>query len=186
MRAFSGLSQARRRYHESIGLNQSNFPEGHVQVEYPRRAFRRTSKTRSVPPARSALSTQARPPTDPIENAGVVAEPKLPTHPLVDMKAADQKTSISRYVDGKGKPVQGYESHCSSSETQKQKLRPQDISTRKTWQKMWPTVIQHNPISTDQTIREGSARGNNAQQGDAQGEDIQEGKEDKDQGGHKS
>lgn len=163
MRAFKDLSLARKRYHESIGRDKSRFPEGHSQVEYPTRASRHASRSCSAPPERFSPPTQVAPSTDPVKNESPVAEPKSPiqkSSPLVDIKPTAQQASASRYITRSGKHVEGYETHCSSSGTQKYKQRPQDIVTRKTWQKVWPTVIEHNPTTPDQvTNKDQSARG---------------------------
>lgn len=153
MRTFNDLSLARKRYHESIGHDDSRFPEGHSQVEYPKRASRKSSRTRSAPPERILPSTQVATSTDPVKKDTPIAEPgsiaqKL--SPLIKMMHRPQQASASRYINRSGKHVEGYETHCSSSETQKNKQRPQDIVTRKSWQKVWPTVIEHNPTTPDQ------------------------------------
>lgn len=153
MRAFKDLSLARKRYHESIGHDDSRFPEGHSQVEYPKRASRKSSRTRSAPPRRTLPSTEVAPSTDPVKNDTSVAEPgsiAQKSSPLINMMHRPHQASASRYINRSGKHVEGYETHCSTLETQKHKQRPQNIVTRKTWQKVWPTVIEHNPTTPDQ------------------------------------
>ena len=156
MRTFNDLSRARKRYHDSINFDHSRFPEGHNQVEYPLRASRRAIRQCTASPERCSPTTQTSQPIIPIDSAKSVTETSSPaqkTSLLVEMKVMDRNASSSHHLDSTGKPVQGYESHCSSSETQKYKQRPPDIVTRKTWQKLFPTVIEHNPILLSQGSR---------------------------------
>ena len=153
MRDLNALSLARKKYHESIGFDHSRFPEGHTQVEYPPNPSRQASRSRNAPSQRFPPPTLAKPSTDPAEDASSVTDSKSlaqQPNPLIDMKLADQKASASQYLDKSGKLVQGYESHCSSSEPRKHKQRPIDIVTQKTWQKVWPTIIERSPILSDQ------------------------------------
>ena len=184
MRAFNNLSQARKRYHESIGVNKSRLPEGHVQVEYPCRALRRTFRTQVAPPAPFLPSTQTLSSVNSAKSASAITESKSPAQKLgslVHMKSAEQTVDSRNCTDGKGESVRGYESHCSSSGIPRHKLRPRDISTQRTWQKVWPTVVEHNPISSNRTTNEGGSPRDDAQRrdgegDDAEGDDVQEGK----------
>ncbi len=148
MRTFNDLSRARKRYHQSIGLDPSKFPEGHLQVEYPLRASRRAIRQCSASPDRCSSTTQTI-----LSTITKTSSPAQKTSLLVDMEVADPNASSSHHLDRSGKLVQGYESHCSFSETPKHKQRPPDIVTRKTWQKLFPTVIEHNPILPSQGSR---------------------------------
>ena len=150
MRKLNDLSEARKKYHESIGFDHSRVPEGHIQVEYPRRSMKRSSRTGRSPRGRFLPLPQASQSTISAKKDNTSAGTKSSTpepSQLVDMRSAESNASSGQYLDRSGKPVQGYESHCTSSETHKPKQRPQNIVTKKTWSKVLPTVIEHNPIS---------------------------------------
>ena len=155
MRKFNDLREARKRYHESIGFDQSRVSEGHVQVEYARRALERISRPSRSPREQFLPPAQAKQPTVPDGIDHEFAESRSSTpkpSQLVDMRP-ERNTGSSQYLDRSGNPVRGYESHCTSLETNKPKQRPYNIATMMTWSKVLPTVIEHNPVSSKPAAR---------------------------------